>query len=164
MYSMYDTVLIWFILTFWSKANFLNFFLTLPLLKNIGRVYFHFFFLSYRSPFFVVGILGVIFVLVFWLCEFTKSVFLIYPKSWIGYIFFKFVICPPIQVFGIFWGSFLSFWCWFLDSLNFQKYFFNLFKKWCRVYFLHFVKIIHHLGFGILGGLLWVGILPLWIS
>ena len=45
----------------------------------------------------------------------------------------------PVVVFGLF---------------EFLKYFLkNLLKKLCLVYFLHFVKIIHHLGFCFLGGL-----------
>ena len=34
-----------------------------------------------------------------------------------------------------------------IGLFEFLKYVFNLLKKLCRIYFLHFVKIIHHLRF-----------------
>ena len=49
-------------------------------------------------------------------------------------------------------GSFFSFCGWFFGLFEFFKYVFNLLKKLCRVYFLHFVKIIHHLRFWYFGG------------
>ena len=64
------------------------------------------------------------------------------------YFFFAPFPYPLIQFFGILGGIFYLL---FFDFLNFQNIFFYLLKKLCRVYFLNFGYIIHHLDFDILG-------------
>ena len=59
----------------------------------------------------------------------------------------------PYLGFWYFWGICFKFLGLVFGLFEFSKYFSNLLKKLCRVYFLHFVKIIHHLGFWYFGAL-----------